>query len=73
MRLEKITLAGCKSFVDPTAAHFPSNPVVGVVGPSGCGKFTVIDAVHSVMGESSAKVLRGLASGGNRTWVHNFR
>ena len=58
MRLEKIKLAGFKSFVDPTAVAFPSN-LVGVVGPNGCGKSNVIDAVRWVMGESSAKMLRG--------------
>jgi len=58
MRLEKIKLAGFKSFVDPTTVPFPSNRV-GVVGPNGCGKSNVIDAVRWVMGESSAKLLRG--------------
>jgi len=58
MRLDKIKLAGFKSFVDPTTVHFPSN-LVGVVGPNGCGKSNVIDAVRWVMGESSAKMLRG--------------
>jgi len=58
MRLEKIKLAGFKSFVDPTTVHFPSS-LVGVVGPNGCGKSNVIDAVRWVMGESSAKMLRG--------------
>jgi chromosome segregation protein len=58
MRLEKIRLAGFKSFVDPTTVLFPSN-LVGVVGPNGCGKSNVIDAVRWVMGESSAKMLRG--------------
>jgi len=58
MRLEKIKLAGFKSFVDPTTIPFPSN-LVGVVGPNGCGKSNVIDAVRWVMGESSAKMLRG--------------
>ena len=58
MRLQKIKLAGFKSFVDPTTVHFPSN-LVGVVGPNGCGKSNVIDAVRWVMGESSAKMLRG--------------
>ncbi len=58
MRLEKIRLAGFKSFVDPTSVTFPSN-LVGIVGPNGCGKSNVIDAVRWVMGESSAKMLRG--------------
>jgi len=58
MRLSKIRLAGFKSFVDPTPIHFPSN-LVGIVGPNGCGKSNVIDAIRWVMGESSAKHLRG--------------
>jgi chromosome segregation protein len=58
MRLEKIKLAGFKSFVDPTTVLFPSN-LAGVVGPNGCGKSNIIDAVRWVMGEISAKMLRG--------------
>jgi len=58
MRLSKIKLAGFKSFVDPTTIHFPS-ALTGVVGPNGCGKSNVIDAVRWVMGETSAKHLRG--------------
>ena len=58
MRLKKIKLAGFKSFVDPTTVHLPGN-LVGIVGPNGCGKSNVIDAVRWVMGESSAKHLRG--------------
>lgn len=58
MRLSKVKLAGFKSFVDPTTITFPSN-LVGVVGPNGCGKSNVIDAVRWVMGESSASRLRG--------------
>ena len=58
MRLSKIKLAGFKSFVDPTTITFPSS-LVGVVGPNGCGKSNVIDAVRWVMGESSATRLRG--------------
>ncbi|MCG6862203.1 MAG: chromosome segregation protein SMC [Chromatiaceae bacterium] len=60
MRLEKIKLAGFKSFVDPTTVLFPSN-LAGIVGPNGCGKSNVIDAVRWVMGESSAKMLRGVS------------
>ena len=58
MRLSNIKLAGFKSFVDPTTIHVPSN-LVGVIGPNGCGKSNIIDAVRWVMGESSAKHLRG--------------
>lgn len=58
MRLEKIKLSGFKSFVDSTTISFPSN-LVGIVGPNGCGKSNIIDAVRWVMGESSAKHLRG--------------
>jgi chromosome segregation protein len=58
MRLDKIKLAGFKSFVDPTSIPLPGN-LVGVVGPNGCGKSNIIDAVRWVMGESSAKHLRG--------------
>ena len=58
MRLEKIKISGFKSFVDPTNVILPSN-LVGVIGPNGCGKSNVIDAVRWVMGESSAKMLRG--------------
>ena len=60
MRLNQIKLHGFKSFVDPTTINFPSN-LVGVVGPNGCGKSNVIDAIRWVMGESSAKTLRGSA------------
>lgn len=58
MRLKSIKLAGFKSFVDPTTLKIPSN-LIGVVGPNGCGKSNIIDAVRWVMGESSAKHLRG--------------
>ncbi|MCP1726956.1 chromosome segregation protein [Natronospira proteinivora] len=58
MRLSKIKLAGFKSFVDPTTISFPT-AMTGIIGPNGCGKSNVIDAVRWVMGESSAKHLRG--------------
>jgi chromosome segregation protein len=58
MRLSKIKLAGFKTFVDPTTVTLPRN-LSGVVGPNGCGKSNIIDAVRWVMGESSAKNLRG--------------
>ncbi len=58
MRLNMIKLAGFKSFVDPTVLHLPGN-LVGIVGPNGCGKSNIIDAVRWVMGESSARSLRG--------------
>lgn len=58
MKLIKIKLAGFKSFVDPTTVLLPTH-LVAVVGPNGCGKSNIIDAVCWVMGESSAKLLRG--------------
>jgi chromosome segregation protein len=58
LRLTQVKLAGFKSFVDPTTIAVPGQ-LVGVVGPNGCGKSNVIDAVRWVLGESSAKNLRG--------------
>lgn len=58
MRLTKLKIAGFKSFVDPTTVTFPSS-LTGIVGPNGCGKSNIIDAVRWVMGEISAKHLRG--------------
>ncbi len=58
MRLSKIKMAGFKSFVDPTTINFPAE-LTAIVGPNGCGKSNTIDAVRWVMGESSAKNLRG--------------
>ncbi len=58
MRLTKLKLAGFKSFVDPTAVALPGQ-LVGVVGPNGCGKSNIMDAVRWVLGESKASELRG--------------
>lgn len=58
MRLRSIKLSGFKSFVDPTTVPFHAN-MTAVVGPNGCGKSNIIDAVRWVMGESSVKTLRG--------------
>lgn len=58
MRISKIKLAGFKSFVDLTALALPGN-LTGIVGPNGCGKSNIIDAILWVMGESSARHLRG--------------
>src|SRR5499427_186137 len=58
LRLTQIKLAGFKSFVDPTAIGTPGQ-LVGIVGPNGCGKSNVIDAVRWVLGESKASALRG--------------
>ena len=58
MRLSKLKLAGFKTFVDPTTVLTPGS-LVGVVGPNGCGKSNIIDAVRWVLGESRASALRG--------------
>ena len=58
MRLTQIKLAGFKSFVDPSTVSIPGQ-LVGVVGPNGCGKSNIIDAVRWVLGESRASALRG--------------
>jgi len=58
VRLKQLKLAGFKSFVDPTAFEVPSQ-LVGVVGPNGCGKSNIMDAVRWVLGESKASELRG--------------
>jgi chromosome segregation protein len=72
MRLSSIKLSGFKSFVDPTTLHL-STDLTGIVGPNGCGKSNIIDAIRWVMGESAASRLRGdaitdviFAGSGNR-------
>lgn len=61
MQLTKIKVSGFKSFVDPVTVSLPSN-LVAIVGPNGCGKSNIIDAVCWVMGENSMKYLRGESS-----------
>ena len=58
MRLKSLKLAGFKSFVDPIQIDFPGI-MCGIVGPNGCGKSNIIDAIRWVVGESSARNLRG--------------
>src|SRR5512147_1768212 len=58
MRLKTIKLSGFKSFVEPITIPI-SGDLIGIIGPNGCGKSNIIDAVRWVMGEMSAKNLRG--------------
>src|SRR5579871_2742935 len=58
MKIKKLELSGFKSFVDRTVLHF-DHDVLGVVGPNGCGKSNVVDAIRWCMGEQSARHLRG--------------
>jgi len=62
MHIKKLDLCGFKSFVDRTVIHF-DHDMIGVVGPNGCGKSNVVDAVRWVMGEQSARALRGKGMG----------
>ena len=58
MRLSRIKLSGFKTFVDSTSLNFPSN-LTGIVGPNGCGKSNIVEALRWCMGETSAKSMRG--------------
>src|SRR5262245_32746154 len=60
MRIRKLEISGFKSFVDRTVIHFDTD-VIGVVGPNGCGKSNIVDAIRWAMGEQSARHLRGRA------------
>src|SRR5260370_29123788 len=60
MRIKRLEVTGFKSFCDRTVMSF-HEPVIGIVGPNGCGKSNIVDAIRWCMGEQSAKHLRGKA------------
>ncbi|MBV9946659.1 MAG: chromosome segregation protein SMC, partial [Myxococcales bacterium] len=77
MKIKKVELSGFKSFVDRTILHF-DHDVLGIVGPNGCGKSNIVDAIRWCMGEQSARHLRGrsmedvIFSGSESRAAHDF-
>src|ERR1700753_1395050 len=77
MKIKKLELVGFKSFVDRTVLHF-DHDVLGIVGPNGCGKSNIVDAIRWCMGEQSARHLRGrsmddvMFSGSESRAAHEF-
>src|ERR1700722_7608663 len=77
MKIKKLELVGFKSFVDKTVLHF-DNDVFAIVGPNGCGKSNIVDAIRWCMGEQSARNLRGrsmddvIFSGSESRTPHDF-
>jgi len=77
MKIKKLELVGFKSFVDRTVLHF-DHDVLGIVGPNGCGKSNIVDAIRWCMGEQSARHLRGrsmedvIFNGSDTRSAHDF-
>jgi chromosome segregation protein len=65
LRIKKLKLVGFKSFVEPAQLRI-ENGLTGIVGPNGCGKSNLLEAIRWVMGESSAKSMRGAVPLGRR-------
>ena len=61
LKLKRVQILGFKSFCDRTEVHLSGNGIAAVVGPNGCGKSNIVDAIRWAMGEQSAKHLRGKA------------
>src|SRR3954466_5814318 len=77
MHIKKLEISGFKSFVDRTVVHFDYD-IMAIVGPNGCGKSNIVDAIRWCMGEQSAKHLRGrsmsdvIFSGSDTRSAHDF-